>query len=56
MAVIYKIPLANYRRTAVPANQDSISNWINEELQKLEKSIAAINAALQQLAAEPTLT
>ena len=54
MAITLTIPLQNYVRAAQPPLKGSEAQWLNEELKKLERSIAAINAALNQLAAHVT--
>lgn len=51
MAITLAVPLQNYVRTAQPPLKGSEVLWLNEELKKLERSIAAINAAIAQLAA-----
>jgi len=54
MAITFTNPLQNYVRTSQPPLKGSEVQWLNEELKKLERSIAAINAALNQLAAHVT--
>jgi hypothetical protein len=50
-AVTFTTPLQNY----VPSNNNPFQGpqalWLTQELQKLQRSITAINAALNQLAA-----
>jgi hypothetical protein len=54
MAVTLTVPLQNYVRAAQPPLKGSEAPWLQEELKKLERSVAAINAALTQLAARVT--
>ncbi len=51
MAVTLKVPLLTYTRNNVSPFTGAEALWLNSELQKLERCIAAINAALAQLAA-----
>lgn len=48
----FKQPLVNYNRASLPPLPASQPQFITEELKKLERSIAAINAALAELAAK----
>jgi hypothetical protein len=54
MAITYTTPLQNYVRAAQPPLKGSEAQWLQEELKKLERSVAAINSALTQLAARVT--
>jgi hypothetical protein len=54
MAVTFTVPLQNYVRAAQPPLKGSEAQWLQEELKKLERTTAAINAALTQLAARVT--
>lgn len=54
MAVTLKVPLTNYIASNVCPFKGSEAQWLTNELQKLATSIAAINAALAQLALRVT--
>lgn len=51
MAVTLKIPLQNYVKSNVSPFTGAEALWLTNELQKLERVIAAINAAIAQIAA-----
>jgi hypothetical protein len=50
MAVTLAVPLQNYVKSNICPFTGSEALWLTSELAKLERSIAAINAALAQLA------
>lgn len=49
--MIYTVPLENYVRASIPQNPQSQLLFLTEELKKLERALAAANAALAQIAA-----